>query len=61
MNTDTHNLLIMTVKELFQSLDFEDIIEPMKKKYIDALLPISEYKENYSIILNTVFRARAVR
>lgn len=45
----------MTVKELFQSLDFEDIIEPLKKKYTNALLPLSEYKENYSIILNTVF------
>lgn len=45
----------MTVKELFQSLDFKDIIEPIKKKYADALLPISEYKENYDIICNTVF------
>lgn len=45
----------MTVKELFQSLEFKDIIEPMTKKHPDALLPISEYKENYSIILNTVF------
>ncbi|MDE6448912.1 MAG: hypothetical protein K2L41_02385, partial [Muribaculaceae bacterium] len=31
------------------------IIEPMKKKYPDALLPISRYKEDYDIILNTVF------
>lgn len=45
----------MTVKELFQSLDLKDIIEPMKKKYPDALLPISRYKEDYDIILNTVF------
>lgn len=45
----------MTVKELFQSLDFEDIIEPLKKKYPDALLPLSEYKENYDILCNTVF------
>lgn len=45
----------MTVKELFQSLDFKDIIESLKKKYPDALLPLSEYRENYSIILNTVF------
>ena len=33
----------------------KDIIEPMKKKYPNALLPLSEYKENYDIILNTVF------
>lgn len=45
----------MTVKELFQSLDFEDIIEPLKKKYHDALLSLSEYKENYDILCNTVF------
>ncbi len=45
----------MTVKELCQSLYFKDIIEPMKKKYPDALLPISRYKEDYDIILNTVF------
>lgn len=45
----------MTVKELFQSLELKDIIEPMKKKYPDALLPISRYKEDYDIILNTVF------
>ncbi|WP_304685916.1 hypothetical protein [Muribaculum intestinale] len=46
---------MMTVKELFQSLELKDIIEPMKKKYPDALLPISRYKEDYDIILNTVF------
>lgn len=45
----------MTVKELFQSLYFKDIIEPLKKKYPDALLPLSEYKENYDIICNTEF------
>ena len=36
-------------------MDLKDIIEPMKKKYPDALLPISRYKEDYDIILNTVF------
>ena len=46
---------VMTVKELFQSLELKDIIEPMKKKHPDALLPISRYKEDYDIILNTVF------
>lgn len=45
----------MTVKGLFLSLDFKDIIEPMKNKYPDALLPIPRYKEDYDIILNTVF------
>ena len=45
----------MNVKELFQSLELKDIIEPMKKKYPTALLPISEYKEDYAIILNTEF------
>jgi len=45
----------MTVKELFQSLDLKNIIEPIKKKYPNALLPISRYKEDYDIILNTVF------
>lgn len=45
----------MTIKELFQSLEFKDIIEPMTKKHPDALLPISEYKENYDIICNTEF------
>lgn len=45
----------MTVKELFQSLDFNDIIEPLVLKYPNALKPISEYKENYDIILNTEF------
>ena len=36
-------------------MDLKDIIEQMKKKYPNALLPLSEYKENYDIILNTVF------
>lgn len=45
----------MTVKELFQSLDLKDILEPMKKRHPDALPPLSEYKEDYDIILNTVF------
>ncbi|MBD5192703.1 MAG: hypothetical protein HDS88_07390 [Bacteroidales bacterium] len=45
----------MTVKELFQSLDFKDIIEPLVLKYPNALKPMSEYKENYDIILNTEF------
>lgn len=45
----------MTVKELFQSLDFNDIIEPLVAKYPNALKPLSEYKENYDIILNTAF------
>ena len=45
----------MTVKELFQSLDFIEIIEPLVLKYPNALKPISEYKENYDIILNTEF------
>ena len=36
-------------------MDLKDIIEPMKKKYPDALLSISRYKEDYDIILNTVF------
>lgn len=48
----------MTVKELFQSLDFKDIIESLKKKYPDALLLLSEYKENYDIICNTEFSGR---
>ena len=47
--------MIMTVKELFQSLDFKDIIEPLVLKYSNALKPMSEYKENYDIILNTEF------
>ena len=34
-------------------MEFKDIIEPMTKKHPDALLPISEYKENYDIICNT--------
>ena len=45
----------MTVKDQFQSLDFSEIVEPLKKKYSDALLPLSEYKENYDIICNTEF------
>ena len=46
----------MTVKELFQTLEIEDIIEVLKDKYPDsALRPLSEYKENYDIILNTEF------
>ena len=45
----------MTVKELFQSLDFKEIIEPLVLKYPNALKPMSEYKENYDIILNTEF------
>ena len=39
-------------------MDFKDIIEPMKKKYPTALLPISRYKEDYDIILNTVFSGK---
>ncbi|MDE6809837.1 MAG: hypothetical protein K2J42_07110 [Muribaculaceae bacterium] len=45
----------MTVKELFQPLDFKEIIEPLVLKYPKALKPMSEYKENYDIILNTEF------
>ena len=45
----------MTVKELFQSLDFKEIIEPLVLKYPNALEPMSRYKENYDIILNTAF------
>lgn len=46
----------MTVKELFKSLRFEDIAKALKDKYPDsALLPMSEYKENYDIIINTEF------
>lgn len=45
----------MTVKELFQSLHFNEIIEPLVLKYPNALKPMSEYKENYDIILNTAF------
>ena len=47
--------MIMTVKEFFQSLDFKEIIEQLVLKYPNALKPISEYKENYDIILNTEF------
>ena len=46
----------MTVKELFQSLNFKDIAEALKKKYghyENALRPLTEYKENYIIILHT--------
>ena len=49
---------IMTVKELFQSLKFKDIAETLKEQYGhngDSLLPITEYKENYIIILQTRF------
>ncbi|MBD5201148.1 MAG: hypothetical protein HDS74_01555 [Bacteroidales bacterium] len=45
----------MIVKELFQSLDLKEIIEQLVLKYPNALKPISEYKENYDIILNTEF------
>ena len=46
----------MTVEELFQSVEIEDIIKVLKDKYPDsALRPLSEYKENYDIILNTEF------
>lgn len=45
----------MTVKELFQSLSFSDIIEPLTKTHPDALLPMSKYKEDYDIICNTEF------
>lgn len=45
----------MTVKELFQSLDFNEIIKPLVRKYPNALKSLSEYKENYDIILNTTF------
>ena len=48
----------MTVKELFQSLKFKDIVKGLKEQYGhcgDSLRPITEYKENYDIILNTEF------
>ena len=48
----------MTVKELFQSLKFKDIAEALKEQYGhygNSLRPITEYKENYDIILNTEF------
>lgn len=48
----------MTVKELFQSLEFNDIIGTLTKKYSNALLPVSQYKENYDIILNTEFAGK---
>lgn len=41
----------MTVKELFQSLEFDAIAEALRRKpYKSNLLPMSEYKENYDII-----------
>jgi len=49
------DIIIVDFGVLFQSLDFKDIIEPIKKKYPSALLPLSENKENYDITLNTVF------
>ena len=55
------NYKIMTVKELFQSLKFKDIAEALKKKYGHygaSLLPITEYKENYTIILHTEFSGK---
>ncbi len=46
----------MTVQELFKSLDFRAIAETLiLKPYKDALLPISEYKENYDIICSISF------
>ena len=48
----------MTVKELFQSLKFKDIAEALKAQYghyKNALRPLTEYKENYIIILHTEF------
>ena len=45
----------MTVKELFKSLGLKEILESMILKYPNALKPLSEYKENYDIILNTEF------
>ena len=51
----------MTVKEIFQSLDFKEIIKPLVLKYTNALKPISEYKENYDIILNTDFSGEGGR
>ena len=41
----------MTVKELFQSLEFDAIADALKRKpYKSSLLPMSEYKDNYDII-----------
>ena len=51
----------MTVKELFESLDFNEIIVPLALKYSNSLKPLSEYKENYDIILNTAFTGKAGR
>lgn len=48
----------MTVKELFQSLEFKEILEPLTKRYTDSLLPLSEYKENYDIICATGFSGK---
>ena len=48
----------MTVKELFQSLNFKDIAKALKERYGnygDSLLPITVYKENYIILLHTEF------
>lgn len=48
----------MSVKELFQSLNFKDIADALKERYGQygsSLLPITEYKENYDIIINTDF------
>ncbi len=43
----------MTVKELFHSVNFSEIVKTLKlKSYKNNLLPISEYKENYDIICN---------
>lgn len=41
----------MTVKELFQSLEFDAIAEALRRKpYNSNLLPMSEYKDNYDMI-----------
>ena len=41
----------MTVKELFQSLEFDTIADVLSRKpYKSSLLPMSEYKGNYDII-----------
>ena len=48
----------MTVKELFKSLEFKDIAKALKEKYghyENALRPLTEYKEDYIIILHTEF------
>lgn len=47
---------IMTVKELFQSLDFSAIVESLiKKSYKDSLLTMSKYKEIYDVICTIDF------